>query len=587
MELDYIDHPIIKPPSIEKQLEMIRLDKNLYAESVKNQHERIEASINDPLNFGFEFDSWPLLLEQLGKWMEAFAFGGNGGSKSEVGAWVVVQCLMQNPGAKMYCFAQDDDASTQIQQRYVHKYLPPKYREDHKTKGGGYVKYTAKNGFTDNGFILDLEDGSEPRECYFYKYSQYQANKHKFEGYEYGSRTPMWEVEFGGVKYKINVGAWLDEYLEGGDLYKTLLYRIPRRAASILTTFTPIDQMTAFVADKIKGSQVTKTIETDPDLFDHSINQKSGEPNEPTTVEWVREKRNSDRPRAGVGMVFFPSQHNPWSGYENMLTLHRHKSLEERLVRFHGIPSNVITGLFPLFSTGANVVSDEEFPDISDSSKYTVWHIDDHASARNHFMIWGAVDANGEVWIRKEWPDRDTYGEWALFGAGQNGGRNVKWRSGPACPKFGHNVQGYVDLFSEIEEELNIKPFERVGDSRAFANEDDNNVDRFQLYSDKGIHFVPSDGRNEGFGLSQLDDWFHYNVDADIDIENHPKLHIHESCGNLIESLLNYNALPAKADEALKDPIDCLRYFRTVNAGEGPEHYSPEAFKSTSTVGGY
>ena len=57
MDLDFIDHPIIKPPSIEKQLEMIRLDKELYAESVKIQRERIDAAINDPLNCGFEFES--------------------------------------------------------------------------------------------------------------------------------------------------------------------------------------------------------------------------------------------------------------------------------------------------------------------------------------------------------------------------------------------------------------------------------------------------------------------------------------------------------------------------------------------------
>jgi len=578
MSLNYTEHPILKPPSDEEQLFMLENDPEAYLQSIQLHNARIESSINDPLNHGFEFPSWPLLLEQLGKWMEAFAFGGNGGSKSEVGAWVVVQCLMQNPGAKMYCFAQDDDASTQIQQRYVHKYLTPKQRQDHKTKGGGYVKYTQKNGFTDNGFIIDLEDGSEPRECYFYKYSQYQANKHKFEGYEYGSRTPMWEVTFNGVTYKINVGAWLDEYLESGDLYKTLLYRIPRRAASILTTFTPIDQMTAFVADKIKGSVITKTLKTDPELFDHSLNDK-GMPREPLEVEWVRENRHSKRPRAGVGMVFFPSRDNPWSGYENMLTLHRHKNLEERKVRFHGIPSNVITGLFPLFSTAANVVKNEDFPDISDRSRHTVWHIDDHAAARNHFMLWGSVDLNGEIWIRKEWPDRDTYGEWALFGAGQSGGRNIKWRNGPAVAKIGHNVKGYAELFKEVENDLGIVPFERIGDSRAFAHKNDDNVDRFQLYEDEGISFIASDGRTEAFGLSQLDDWFHYNVNLEIDCDNRPKMHIHESCGNLIESLFNYNS-EGVADEALKDPIDALRYFRTVNCGDGPQHVSESMFES-------
>jgi len=573
-------HPLIKLPTRGQMEALMKAEGPEAVEAILNQRESaIELSKSDPLRHGFQFPSWPFMFQQIAKWMEAFAFGGNGASKSIVGAYVVAMCLEKNPGCKMYCFAQDEDASKQIQQRYIWEYLPQELRYNHKTETGGYIKYTTKNGFTDSSFILDMRDGLENRECHFYTYSQYQANKHKFEGYEYGSRNAQWMVEVDGEMLPINVGAWLDEYLENGELYNTLLYRIPRRGASIFTTFTAIDGMTPFVADKIKGSEIKKTIKTDSDLFDHSTDDK-GNVKEPLEVEWVREKRNSDiDPRAGVGMVFFPSKHNPWAGYRNMLTIHRHKSLEERLVRFHGIPSNVITTLFPMFSMGANVVKSEDFPDISDKSKFTTWHIDDHAAARNHFNIWGAVDANGSIWIRREWPDRKSYGEWAIFG-------DPKWKAGPATKKIGYDVQGYADLYADIERDLGIEPFERVGDSRAFANENDDNVDRFTQYAEVGLDYVPSDGRTESIGMQHLDDWFAYNPARPIDIENRPLLNIHEDCGNLIDSLLNYQMLGTK-DEALKDPVDCLRYFRMVCCGEGPQHYDSKSLTQKAQGGAY
>ena len=261
-------HPLMKPPTVDEELALLEQGKEAYDEVWNAYHDRIRASEEHPCEHGFRFPSWNLCVEQLNKWMEVFAMGGNGSSKSFLGSRLVAQCLLSNPGARIYCFAQDDDASTQIQQAYVYNALSARFRHDHTTPKGGYLKYTAKNGFTDNSFFLDVGDGTEKRECYFFKYSQYQANKHKFEGYEYGARKltpfswPEQTIWVDGKKYVIpalknvtlNIGAWLDEYLESGELYKTLLYRIPRRGACMLSTFTAIDGMTPFVASKIKSA---------------------------------------------------------------------------------------------------------------------------------------------------------------------------------------------------------------------------------------------------------------------------------------------------------------------------------------------
>jgi hypothetical protein len=245
-----------------------------------------------------------------------------------------------------------------------------------------------------------------------------------------------------------------------------------------------------------------------------------------------------------------------------------------------------MTTLLPLFNTEVNVLSDTEnkygmkFPDISQKDKFTCYMVVDPAGARNYSAIWAAVDSDGYIYIRKEFPDRDTYGEWALFG-------DPKWRYGPAAKKVGFNVQGYVELFEEIEDELGVQIYERIGDSRFFAKENENNDDLFRSFDELGMNFVPSDGRREEMGISALDEWFTYNPNIPVDSANRPLCYVHEECGNLIDSLINYGS-NGKMDEALKDFFDLIRYFRMTNGGEGPDHVTGRQLLSTIRgTGGY
>ena len=578
-------HPIILPPTKE-QLDFIYESDGLDAVSkfLEQREEVVRISAENPLEHGFRMPSWDKIFDQLAKWDEVFAFGGNGATKSRLGAWVVCQCILNNPGHRMYCFAQDDDASKQIQQRYVYDLLPPRFKEK-KISSTGYLKYTRKNGFTESNFIIDLEDGTEPRECHFFTYSQYRANRVKFEGYEYGSRDPQpftipyqriflagkW-FEMPERELTLNVGAWLDEYLESGELYDTLLYRITRRSASILTTFTPIDHMTPFVAGRIKNSYVTQTISTNPRVFYKS--------SEPKKVEWVREKKNSKVKGSGIGMVFMPSEHNPWAGFDSMVKLHSHKELKEKLVRFHGIPGDLLTSMFPLFSTDVHVIDERPkmvtkvSPHSQSRTTHTAYHVVDPAGNRNYCALWGVVDPKGYATVLREWPDRGTFGLWAEY-------RKDKWMYGPAAKKLGYNVEGYIKLYRDIEDDLGITVFERIGDSRFFAKENEFNFNLFESFMDEGMDFLPSDGGHvklseSDAGIADIDEWFYYNPDVPIDAANCPILKIHKSCGNLIESIQNWNG-EGKKDEALKDWIDLLRYFRRHNGGLGPDYVDLKA----------
>jgi hypothetical protein len=280
------------------------------------------------------------------------------------------------------------------------------------------------------------------------------------------------------------------------------------------------------------------------------------------------------------------SDENPFGGYDRIKKDLKGRSEEQILVRAYGYPVRSITALLPKFSTTVNVLSDEpnkyghKLPDIRDRSKYTIYQVVDPAGARNFVSLWAAVDAQGCVYIVREWPDRGSYGEWAIFG-------DPKWKYGPASKKIGHDVKGYSELFKEIEQEMGVVAHERIGDSRYFARENENNVDLFQSFSDYDMDFIPSSGQMEKDGIVALDEWFEYNEDGDIDLANRPRCYISSECGNLIDSLINYQS-NGKADEALKDFFDLIRYLRMANGGLGPDHFTNNSLESTKVgSGGY
>ena len=159
----------------------------------------------------------------------------------------------------------------------------PKPRPEFKQKSKSqveYLNYTVKNGFTGASFILP--NGST---VYFHTYSQFQANRSKFEGLEIGSKTPKWH----------NIGLWLDEYLEDGDLVATMRFRLATRNSKMLMTFTPIDGHTPFVAEFLKD------VETLEERYAEMVEE---------VVPFVQYSHHKD-----AGIVFFHSELNPFGGY--------------------------------------------------------------------------------------------------------------------------------------------------------------------------------------------------------------------------------------------------------------------------------
>ena len=450
------------------------------------------------------------------------------------------------------CFSQNADTSIKVQQSAIWEMMPKEFKR--KTKSvDGYINYSMQNGFTASSFIFpDTRTRVD-----FKTYTQYSNNQTILEGFEFGFKKPE----------GLNIGAWLDEYLGDAALVNTLRFRLATRDSKMLIGFTPIDGYTPFISEYLKNAE---TLKTKPAAL---LNNKA------VPIEQYSPSRDAS-------VIYLHSDENPFGGYERIAKDLVGRPDSEILVRAYGVPVKSANALLPYFNTEVNVLTAEpnkygmQFPDISDKSKFTCYQVVDPAGARNYTCIWAGVNEHGEVYIRKEWPDRDTFGEWAIFG-------DPKWRYGPASKKVGLNVEGYCELFKEIEDDLGVEVTERIGDSRFFAKENENNDDLFTSFYDFGLSFIPSNGAMEDQGITALDDWFNYNPNVGVDSSNRPLCYIHKDCGNLIDSLINYNK-QGKPDEPLKDFFDVIRYLRMSNGGEGPDFMSSASMQTTRTnQGGY
>ena len=543
---------MLEAPTDEEIVLLGEKDPRLLAELHKAHEGRIQASEEDPIRFGFDLAGWERIRDGLHEYNECLTLGGNRSGKTTGCAKIVMQAVMENTDGHIVCFSQNADTSVKVQQAAVWEMMPKEFRK--KTKSiEGYINFSMQNGFTGSSFIFpDTRTRVD-----FKTYTQFSNNQTILEGFEFGFKKPQ----------GLNIGAWLDEYLGDSTLVNTLRFRLATRDSKLLIGFTPIDGYTPFISEYLKGAETLETRKAE------LLNNK------PLPVKQYSPERDAS-------VVYLHSDENPFGGYDRIAKDLLNKPEEDILVRAYGMPVKSMTTLLPLFNTQVNVLNDKPnkygttFPDISNQREFTCYMVVDPAGARNYSAIWAAVNEKKEVYIVREFPERNIYGEWALFG-------DPKWRYGPAAKKIGYNVEGYVDLFREIEDELNIKIYERIGDSRFFAKENENNDDLFRAFDDFGMNFIPSDGRKEEVGINALDEWFSYNPDLDIDEINRPMCYIHEDCGNLIESLINYGS-NGKADEALKDFFDLMRYLRMTNGGEGPDHVTRRNLATTvNNAGGY
>jgi hypothetical protein len=382
MEIKFTNHPLLKPPTDEEIVLLGEQDPALLVELHKAHEGRIEASIDDPIRYGFDLAGWDRMREGLSEYNECLTLGGNRSGKTTGCAKMVMQSVMEDVDGHIVCFSQNADTSVKVQQAAVWEMMPKEFKK--KTKGiEGYINFSMQNGFTGQSFIFpDTRTRVD-----FKTYTQYSNNQTILEGFEFGFKQPK----------GLNIGAWLDEYLGDAALVNTLRFRLATRDSKLLIGFTPIDGYTPFISEYLKGAETLETREAELLL------------NKPLPIRQYSTERDAS-------IVYLHSDENPFGGYDRIAKDLINSTEEQILVRAYGVPVKSMTTLLPLFNTEVNVLGDEpnkygmKFPDISNKNEFTCYQVVDPAGARNYTAIWAAVNEKGEVYIRKEFPERLIYG---------------------------------------------------------------------------------------------------------------------------------------------------------------------------------
>jgi len=539
-------HPILPIP---EKADFAKLTKKDQLRFFKDRRELIRNEKEEPYEYGFELPPWKRADEILDNpdLSELLIMGGNRSSKSEYCAKRVVEALVHNPNAVIWCFSMNHDNSVQMQQRYIYKYLPDTYKKVGKGKVA-YVKFNYKNGFTDNRFILP--NGSE---CVFRNYSQ---ELRTIEGGETGSKffdRDHHRVSDRKRSHVHNIGVWADELIPL-DFVETLRYRILDRSATLIISFTAVDGYSPTVKEYLTGAK-TEVYAEAPLLNDRHL----------PLVQQCK--------RASAKIVYFHTSENPYAGYKQMKQTLTGAPEDEILCRAYGVPTKPVKSKFPKFKESVNVIKMKDIPFLMEhpdqegryiidtESPVSIYHGIDPAGAKPWSMLWIGVTPQAS-YIFHEYPDIG-YGKWADVTKGKRG------VPGEACKPNGYGILDYIELINETESHYQItNVFERVIDPRFGAARIQAAQAATTIIDDMSAHgmeVLPATAKTIDDGIQDINDMLAYNDTKPIDSMNHPHLYIAETCENFIYCMQEYTGEYGK-DEVTKDPIDTCRYIVGENA---------------------
>jgi hypothetical protein len=451
---------------------------------------------------------------------------------------------MTRPGAYVWVFSTSFETSVRDAQRLIWQYLPPQWKNLKRGKVAN-VSYTQKGGFSQKVFVAP--NGSE---CRFMNYAQ---DSDVIEG----GQIDLW---------------WADELIPA-DWIITLRSRVIDRKGRGIVTQTPIKGYTNTVAEYLTGARVLEW--TKCEFFPE---QQLWAGAEPGTLPYKMQCMNPSR-----HVMFFHSKNNPYVPYEDLVQEWKDKGTAQVLCRLYGVTSGASHTKFPRFGNH-NIVPHEKIP-----QKGTNYHIVDFSWEKPWAMLWLRVVRVADkrfIYVYREWPDADTYGEWVMRSDRPDG------NPGPAQHPCGFGISQYKRLILEAEGHRGApgsQPeviFARYGDPRSGASTalvDDGATSIFQLleadtenapsmliepvtYTANQWHITE--------GVNMINEWLAYDVDKPLGLMNQPALYISDKCTNLIDCLRIWTGKEGDKG-ASKDFIDLLRYASMMDISDAAEHLQP------------
>ena len=403
-----VEHAVVKLPPVEvvwKAMQGAQSRAQL-VDRLRKREELIRLMKLDPLRYGYELDQWKRADELLEKSNELLVMGSNRSSKSEYAARTCVEVLVEKPEAIGWFFHTTEDTSKDMQQPLIYKYLPVEWRTARKNRVTN-INYTVKNGFADKKFVLP--NGS----IGIFKY--YKQDRDVIEG----GQVDVW---------------WCDE-LVPLDWIVTLRSRYVDRNGFGLITFTPVRGFTPTVGEYVTGAETVEWVKSD--VLTDTVNYKGGKVG---MVPFVQRCLN---PKAAI--IYFQAMFNPFTNYAKLKETVEGKSSVHKLERLHGVATRMQGNIFPKFGVH-NIIPASKVP--PPGPGVTNYQIIDFAWARNWAMIWvRCTEYKGKkrIYVYRDWPDQQTYGEWVLPSEKADGER------GPAQNTLGWGVKQYKRMILEVE----------------------------------------------------------------------------------------------------------------------------------------
>lgn len=526
-----LTHPVVPMPTAEWVVQTLaKADgERLMAEAMGRREKLIRDMAEDPYRWGYELQSWKDADELLKAKRSILITGPNRASKTEYAAKRVVKTLMTRERAIVWCLTGSNEMSIRGggQQEAVWKYLPPEVKAyNHKRSGDRRIGYTENTRFADNMFIVP-QTGSE---CRFMNLEQ-----------------KITVIEGGQIDL-----FWLNEAIAEDSIkwVTTLLGRLVDRGGKGIVDFTPIYGWNEAYAFYVQGGTVR--LAQDFPLF-REVKHWPGL--KPGQIPYIIDK---DEDHAAI---FFRPNQNPFVSWDALVKLWSNSSMEVQMLRLAGLALKKVGNRFPKFTRGVHVIPADRVP-----KNGTDYHIMDFAWERNWAQIWVRVCRVGDrkrYFVWKDWPDKRTFGEWAVRTGKVNGER------GQAQTAVGLSVSGYVELVRDIERTAGVTVFQRFGDPRSgkapAITRDAGGECLIDMLSLQDFEVEPARGLLIGEGVNLINELFDWNEDQPLSAMNEPRLFISEECQQVIDCLTLWTGQGSEKEQASKDFIDLLRYMATAD----------------------
>lgn len=556
----------------------------LVAALFKEREERIylASEEGDPLRHGFELEHWKDADALLSDNQYLYVAGGNRAGKSEWAAKRFVESCLAYGNSIRWCFQATEDMSRDTQQKLIWKYLPAhikalNFKQDrrHIFK----VRWSLAQGFTEGLLVLPNKT-----QIVFKTYKQLASEN---QGLELGAKRGEVKKRADGSIIP-NIGVWPDENMPL-DWYKTLVTRCGTRGAKMIWTFTAINGITTTIKEFLG---TPKTVSSRPaELLSERVNIP-GQP--PGHMPFIQTPVTD-----GGAVIYFFTQWNPFSGYAEkggVKSECKDKSSEFIERKAYGFARDVMNKTFPKFA-GENIISPADLP-----RKMTRYKLSDPGDAsRAWATLWVGVAENGWHYIYRDWPDAQTYGEWAVPSSNPlqpDGDR------GDAQREQGFGVQQYADEWRRLEkvgtvirtpdgmevERPDLKNedvFARYTDPRAANNphiEKHGGTNLYQKFLDVDppMIFQPWSGVELEIGYTHVNSLLYWDKEKPLSYpDNCPKLFVTENCKQVIWMFSNFTG-QGGAKAGGKDFADLVRGMALADL----QFYESTGFKSTAG-GGY